>query len=99
MQTGDSNEGEAGQGFWTAGTSGDPITRQPDLWSQDHFQCGLVEDLFADLHLGWPVHPRQDGGIPWGESMEASPMCVLPLGLTTRHLTVWASLWPTTCWQ
>lgn len=55
-------------------------TRQPDLWPQDHFQRGLVEDLFADLHLCWPVHARQDGGIPWGESMVASPTSALPLG-------------------
>lgn len=37
-----------------------PITRQPDLRPQDHLQGGLVEDLFADFHLGWPVHARQD---------------------------------------
>lgn len=45
-----------------------PVTRQPDLWSQDHFKRSLVEDLFADLHLGWPIHTRQDRGITWGDS-------------------------------
>lgn len=57
-----------------------PVTRQSDLRPQDHFQRGLVEDLFADFHLCWPVHTRQDGGIPWGESMVASPTSALPLG-------------------
>lgn len=45
-----------------------PVTRQPDLRPQNHLQGGLVEDLFADLHLGWSVYARQDRCIPWGDS-------------------------------
>lgn len=72
MGTGDSSEGGAGREVPADWTFGDPawpgpVTRQPDLRPQDHFQCGLIEDLFADLHLSWPVHACQDGGIPCGK--------------------------------
>lgn len=63
-----------------------PITRQPDLRPQDYFQGGLVEDLFADLHLSRPIHACQDRGIPWEESVEALPTSALPQGPTEWHL-------------
>lgn len=77
---------------------------------QDHFQRGLDEDLFADLHLSWPVHAGKDGGIPGEKAWAAHLPSSLPLGSDTRNLTLWAlswvargppspSLWPTPCWH